>query len=101
MLSRSEDQRSSGDVAGAGRGAPREADRDVGAGVAAVLVAAAHDAAGALVVEVDEPRPELDLGRRALVLEDDHVLQDDRPVPQLPRDAGVVLKLHNTSCKRK
>ena len=45
-----------------------------------------------LIVEVDEPGPELNLGRRALVLEDDHVLQDNRTVPQLPRDARVVLK---------
>ena len=44
-----------------------------------------------LIVEVDEPGPELDLGRRALVLEDDHVLQDHRTVPQFPRDARVVL----------
>ena len=51
-----------------------------------------------LVVEVDEPRPELDLGRRALVLEDHHVLQDDRPVAQLPRDARVVLQFSYIIC---
>ena len=52
-----------------------------------------------LVVEVDEPGPELDLGRRALVLEDHHVLQDDRPVAQLPRDARVVLKFGYIICQ--
>ena len=45
-----------------------------------------------LIVEVDEPGPELDLRRSAFVLEDYHVLQDHRTVPQLPCDARVVLK---------
>ena len=49
LLSGCEDQRGPGDVTGADCGAleGREVD-DVGAGVAAVLVAAAHDAASAL-----------------------------------------------------
>ena len=52
----------------------------------------ARESSCSLIVEVDEPRPELDLGRRALVLEDDDVLQDDGAVAQLPRDARVVLQ---------